>query len=307
MENLTSLKNLTVVSLRSNYFSNYIPGGFDFDEVLDLSSNMFNESLAVDFGRQSLRYLNLSYNMLFGSLSPQSVKNIPANVTIDLSFNNLTGEIPQSMALDNQKTEFFTGNTDFCGKPLKKLCIIPSTLSTLSNVITNNTSPVIAVIPRTIDSTPVTNSPNGSPNSPNQQQRGLNPGTIAGIAVGDLAGIGILAMIFLYEKRRHRSITASPSPPPVRSSSATSPAEFSTSDPVTATALTFRALCTIFAHWSIPSSSSPASVQQSCPTDLTDPTDTEKMGLLERESEREERKIEGRTTVLPRGQPPVSA
>ncbi|XP_059647827.1 probable LRR receptor-like serine/threonine-protein kinase At4g37250 [Cornus florida] len=210
-KNLTSLKNLTVVSLRSNYFSGYIPRGFDFAEVLDLSSNMFNGSLAVDFGGQSLRYLNLSYNKLSGSISPQSVKNIPANATVDLSFNNLTGEIPQSMALGNQKAEFFAGNTDLCGKPLKKLCIIPSTLSTPPNVTTNNTSPAIAVIPRTVDSTPVTNSPNGSPNSPNQQQRGLNPGTIAGIAVGDLAGIGILAMIFLYvyqlKKKKKRNET----------------------------------------------------------------------------------------------------
>jgi len=179
-ENLTALQNLTVVSLRSNYFSGSVPSGFNSVQVLDLSSNLLNGSLPLGFGGDSLRYFNLSYNKISG---------MPQNATIDLSFNNLTGPIPESLVLHNQKNEFFAGNTDLCGKPLKNLCPISSTLSTPPND-TSTTSPAIAVIPKSIDSTPVTSStgtPNGTVQNPTQS--GLKPGAIAGIAVGDLAGM----------------------------------------------------------------------------------------------------------------------
>lgn len=194
-EKMNSLRNLSVISLRSNYFSGDVPGGFQFVEVLDLSSNLLNGSLPEEFGGESLRYLNLSSNRLSGLLSPEFAKKIPANATIDLSFNNLTGEIPESMALNNQKTEFFAGNVDLCGKPLKKLCTIPSTLSSPPNVSTNTSPPAIAAIPKTIGSTPV---PSSSGAAQNQPQHGLKPATMAGIVVGDLAGLGLLALIFLY-------------------------------------------------------------------------------------------------------------
>ncbi|KAK2664993.1 hypothetical protein Ddye_003567 [Dipteronia dyeriana] len=200
-QNLTDLKNLTVVSLRSNYFSGEIPSGFSSVGVLDLSSNLFNGSLPLDFGGDSLRYLNLSYNKISGPISPKFAKRIPQNATIDLSFNNLTGAIPNSQPLLHQRTSSYSGNLELCGKPLKNLCSIPSTLSTPPNVST--ISPAIAVIPKNIDSVPVANSqqiPN-QPQSQNQNQSpqgGLKPGTIAAIAVADLAGVAIIAMVVLY-------------------------------------------------------------------------------------------------------------
>ncbi|KAK3195886.1 hypothetical protein Dsin_027196 [Dipteronia sinensis] len=200
-QNLTDLKNLTAVSLRSNYFSGEIPSGFSSVGVLDLSSNLFNGSLPLDFGGDSLRYLNLSYNKISGFISPKFAKRIPQNASIDLSFNNLTGAIPDSLPLLHQRASSYSGNLELCGKPLKNLCSIPSTLSTPPNVST--ISPAIAVIPKNIDSVPVANSqqiPN-QPQSQNQNQAaqgGLKPGTIAAITVADLAGIAILAMVILY-------------------------------------------------------------------------------------------------------------
>lgn len=192
-ENLTALQNLTVVSLRGNYFSGFVPSGFDSVEVLDLSSNLLNGSLPLDFGGDSLRYMNLSYNKISGHIPPEFAKQVPQNATIDLSFNSLSGAIPESLALLNQKKELFAGNADLCGKPLTNLCSIPSTLSTPPNDTTKS-SPAIAAIPKTIDSTPVT----GSNGTQDQAQGGLKPGTIAAIAVGDLAGLSLLVMVIVY-------------------------------------------------------------------------------------------------------------
>ncbi|KAE9589376.1 hypothetical protein Lal_00000225 [Lupinus albus] len=207
-ENLTALQNLTVVSLRSNYFSGRVPSGFNTVEVLDLSSNLLNDTLPNDFGGESLHYLNLSWNKIQGAIPPEFAKQIPANTTIDLSNNILTGPIPQSLALLNQKSDLLSGNENLCGKPLKILCSIPSTLSNPPTNVTDTSSPAaIAAIPKTIDTDPSSNStqgPNGS--SQNISPSGLKPATIAAIVVGDLAGISVIALIILlvYQQRHKR-------------------------------------------------------------------------------------------------------
>ncbi|WOH04767.1 hypothetical protein DCAR_0624179 [Daucus carota subsp. sativus] len=205
-ESLTSSQNLTVVSLRSNYFSGSVPSKFQSVEVLDLSSNMFNGSLPLEFDGEHLQYLNLSYNKFSGPFPLDFTKKLPVNVSIDLSFNNLTGEILQSSALSNQKPESFLGNADLCGKPLKKICSISSTLTTPPNITTaNNSAPAIAAIPRDFNSSPSSNQ------NQNQKQHGLKPGTIATIIVADLAGLGLLVMILLYvyqvKKKKQKDIS----------------------------------------------------------------------------------------------------
>ncbi|RVW57225.1 putative LRR receptor-like serine/threonine-protein kinase [Vitis vinifera] len=60
-----------------------------------------------------------------------------------------------------------------------------------------NLSPAIAAMPKTIDSTPVT-SPGTTNGSRKQDENGLRPATIVGIVLGDIVGVGILAVIFLY-------------------------------------------------------------------------------------------------------------
>ncbi|KAI3774701.1 hypothetical protein L1987_49261 [Smallanthus sonchifolius] len=199
-ESLATLQNLTSVSLKNNYFSGGIPGRFDYVEYLDLSFNLFNETLPLDFGGERLRYLNLSNNKLSGSVSPEFAGKIPANASIDLSFNGLGGEIPESSSLSRQKTEFFAGNLDLCGKPLNKMCTIPSSLSTPPNVTSNgSTTAAIAAIPRNVDTSPSSSATTGPPSATDTHGGGkVKPAKIAAIVAGDLAGIGLLAVLFLY-------------------------------------------------------------------------------------------------------------
>ncbi|KAK4491128.1 hypothetical protein RD792_001852 [Penstemon davidsonii] len=204
-KSLTSLQNLTVVSLRGNSFSGQIPTGIRSFETLDLSSNLLIGSLPVEFGGENLKYLNLSSNKLSGLVPQEFAIKIPTDAIIDLSFNDLSGEIPDSGSLSNQKAESYAGNADLCGKLIKKLCMIPSTLSAQPSILTNTSSPAIAAIPKTIDSNPSTDSSRSTPNgSQITAKHGLKPGVVAGISVGNLAGIGILAAIafFIYQKKK---------------------------------------------------------------------------------------------------------
>ncbi|KAF5451295.1 hypothetical protein F2P56_026412 [Juglans regia] len=198
--NLTTLSNLTTVSLKNNYFLGTLPSGFDSVKVLDLSSNLMNGSLPSNFGGSSLHYLNLSYNRFSGNIPPGFAERILDNATIDLSFNNLTGEIPESDVFMIQESKSFFGNPDLCGEPTKNPCPIPSSPSSSPPNVSSPTSPpAIAAIPKTMNSTTETLTP-GSPTGASQQakQSGLRPETIIGIVLGDVAGIAILALILLY-------------------------------------------------------------------------------------------------------------
>lgn len=198
--NLASLRNLTAISLKNNYFSGEIPSGFEAVEVLDLSLNLINGSLPSDFGGDSLRYFNVSRNGLSGEIPANFAEKIPENATIDLSFNNLTGEIPESRVFLNQETESFRGNPDLCGEETKTPCPIPSSASSNSpDGSAPNSPPAFAAIPRTLNSSnPDAMSPGSRNGHSPKSQTGLKPATIAGIVAGDVAGIAIIAMVFLY-------------------------------------------------------------------------------------------------------------
>ncbi|OAY45567.1 receptor protein kinase-like protein At4g34220 isoform X2 [Manihot esculenta] len=218
-ESVGGMRSLQFLNLSDNVLAGYVPSGFNSVEVLDLSSNLLNGSLPLDFGGSNLHYLNLSYNKLSGQISQPFAEKIPQNASIDLSFNNLTGAIPGSVSLLNQKTESFRGNVDLCGKPLKNLCSIPSTLSTPPNI--SAISPAIAVIPKPLESTPVANSSAGNQNTTkqNQTQNGLKPTTIVAIAAADLAGISVLAITILYayhlkKKKKKKNIDQNDQPQP---------------------------------------------------------------------------------------------
>ncbi|GAB2232477.1 hypothetical protein Droror1_Dr00011512 [Drosera rotundifolia] len=101
---LSNMMNLTIISLRGNYFSDNVPMGFDPAQVIDLSSNLFNGSFPSTLGGSSTTYMNLSYNNFSDELPSRFASNVLVNSTIDLSFNDLTGQIPNIKTLLSQNS-----------------------------------------------------------------------------------------------------------------------------------------------------------------------------------------------------------
>eukprot|EP01018_Ginkgo_biloba_P002358 Gb_38100 [translate_table: standard] len=181
-ESITTLNELKTLSLRNNYFSGPVPRGFGSHltalEDLDLSSNLLNESLPPDLGNLSSLQcsLNLSGNRISGTIPP-NIGYLPINASIDLANNNLTGPIPQIGAFLYQKPDAFAGNPGLCGRPLTKLCSIPSSLSNPPNLSSPSALAAMPVIGK---------------------HKGLSKRTIAAIAVADFAGISLVCVVFMY-------------------------------------------------------------------------------------------------------------
>ncbi|XP_020207913.1 probable LRR receptor-like serine/threonine-protein kinase At4g37250 [Cajanus cajan] len=185
----SDMQNLTSASFKNNYFSGFLPTHLRTLQVLDLSSNLLNGTLPADFGGDAFRYLNISYNRFSGDIPTEFAARIPENATVDLSFNNLTGEVPDSAVFLNQNSKSFSGNVNLCGEPTKNNCPIPSSPSVEPKVSSPISPPAIAAIPKTFDS------PAG------EKESGLRRGTVIGIVVGDVIGVGVLAMLFVYVYR----------------------------------------------------------------------------------------------------------
>ncbi|KAK1439018.1 hypothetical protein QVD17_04833 [Tagetes erecta] len=205
--NLALLPNLMVVSLKGNYFYGELYGGFESVKYLDLSSNLINATLPEDFGSDNLEYLNVSHNNISGEIPPEFAKKIPVNATLDLSFNNLTGAIPESSVFFNQDATSFAGNLELCGKPLTNLCVVPSSVSTPPNVSSDSTTypPAIAGIPETF---PLSSSSNSSSTSNASSKTRFKTTTIVAIVAGDIVVVAVLAMIFIYILKKRQNSSA---------------------------------------------------------------------------------------------------
>ncbi|KAG9158783.1 hypothetical protein Leryth_013676 [Lithospermum erythrorhizon] len=203
-KNLTSLHNLTMISLKNNYFFGSIPSEFDYVQVLDLSCNLLNSSLPPDFGGSNISYLNISFNRISGEIPREFAEKLPPTASLDLSFNNLTGEIPENPIFFKQDSKSFLGNEELCGRPLRNLCAIPSSMSTSPNASSPTSPPAIAAIPKTIDSSHA----DAENSSTSSSSKGLKPIIIAAIVIANVALFSFFILVFVcfYHNEREKKI-----------------------------------------------------------------------------------------------------
>lgn len=90
---LEQLKMLTTLNMRSNQLEGNIPDLPVSVQVLDLSDNYLSGSIRQSFGNKKLHYLSLSRNFISGVI-PIDLCNMISVELIDLSYNNLSGELP---------------------------------------------------------------------------------------------------------------------------------------------------------------------------------------------------------------------
>ncbi|XP_052188012.1 receptor protein kinase-like protein ZAR1 [Diospyros lotus] len=187
---LTQCKRLTTLDLSHNNFIGSLPDGFGTNlislEKLDLSFNKFSGPIPDDIGNLSNLHgtVDFSHNLYSGSIPP-SLGNLPEKVYIDLTYNNLSGSIPQNGALMNRGPTAFIGNQGLCGPPLKNPC-----LSDASGLSPPSSYPFLP------SNYPPQNSSDSSGKS--RGGGGLTKSAVRAIIVGDVVGICLIGLLFSY-------------------------------------------------------------------------------------------------------------
>ncbi|XWS36913.1 hypothetical protein CRYUN_Cryun20dG0126000 [Craigia yunnanensis] len=124
---IVQCRKLTTLVFSQNNFTGSLPDGLGNSLIslqkLNLSYNSLGSSIPSDIGNLSNLYgtLDLSHNFFIGNI-PASLGSLSEKVYIDLSYNNLSGRIPQNGALLNAGPTAFLGNPLLCGSPLKISC-----------------------------------------------------------------------------------------------------------------------------------------------------------------------------------------
>ncbi|KAL5553071.1 hypothetical protein UlMin_040472 [Ulmus minor] len=187
-KSIVQCKRLRTFDIGENNFTGPLPDGFGSSftslEKLDLSVNKFNGLIPADIGNLSSLQgtVDLSHNLFSGSI-PASLGNLPEKVYIDLTFNNLSGPIPQNGALINRGPTAFIGNPGLCGPPLKNPCS-----SETAGAPSSSSFPFLP------DNYPPSDSDAGS----GEKSKGLSKSAVIAIVVSDIIGICLVGLLFSY-------------------------------------------------------------------------------------------------------------
>ncbi|CAO2144008.1 unnamed protein product [Urochloa humidicola] len=170
--------------LADNELSGRIPAGvwagMPALQMLDLSGNNFSGAIPAELGKLPALAgtLNLSRNHLSGGV-PAELGRLPATVTLDLRFNNLSGEIPQSGSLASQGPTAFLNNPGLCGFPLQVPCRgAPPSSSSFSP--------------------PATSSSAASKGGSAGTRQPIRTSLIVLISVADAAGVALIGVVAVY-------------------------------------------------------------------------------------------------------------
>ncbi|PAN42416.1 hypothetical protein PAHAL_8G084500 [Panicum hallii] len=148
-------------------------------QMLDLSSNNLSGAVPPELGGLPALAgtLNLSRNHLSGGVPPE-LGRLPATVTLDLRFNNLSGEIPQSGSLASQGPTAFLNNPALCGFPLQVPCR--------------------AAAPSSSSPPPLPSSAASSGGAGGGPRQPVRTSLIVLISVADAAGVALIGVVAVY-------------------------------------------------------------------------------------------------------------
>ncbi|XP_073018090.1 pollen receptor-like kinase 3 [Primulina eburnea] len=130
MPEFNRLNKLKAIFLSGNQFSGEIASDFFIKlgnlKKVELARNKFSGKIPDSLGKvETLMALMLENNEFSGPVPELAQKSLHI---LDLSYNKLQGEIPQS--LSRFKATVFVGNPDLCGSIVSKQCKVQDSLAT---------------------------------------------------------------------------------------------------------------------------------------------------------------------------------